>query len=991
MSVRLGRWWERCGLGFVLLLGTATLTATAPDATAAPVPSPPPSAGPAPAPGPTRGPAAASSVVVAPTDRDGPAVSGTPAALVTLGLGGWEVLSSARTRAGGPKVSEPGFATTGWLPVRPDDAGAPGTEIEALLQNGACPDVFYSTNMKKCFGYENRIGAETVARFAVPWWFRTDFTAWPGPGRYAELVVPGIVGEADVWLNGTEVASHATVQGDDTRYTFMVTRLLVPGENGLALEVHPNNPKTMFTLDDVDWSQIPPDNNTGIQFPVQLQVSPALSVGDSYVTEDNAADMGSSSLTVHAQVTNHGPTPQRATVSATVTAPAGGGPPFDVSQTMAIGPGATRAVVFSPVRFPSLTIEKPLLWWPYQMGGQPLYQLTTTVDDDGVSFTAPVDSFGIRTVTTWLTGASALAPDGVRRFAVNGVTFLARGGGWAENLFLHYSSSDVATQIALVKSLGLNVIRTEGKEMPDDFYQQMDRAGIMIDAGFQCCDRWQLPAGGQGVTARDYVTLSLSALTIGERLRNHPSVIDYSWSDNAPIEKQEKVTLAAFTRAGFDDPVIASAEYRSTPVLGPAGEKEGPYDWVPPAYWYDTSHSSTAPPDDDPTLTDVGGSWGFDSEESAGDTVPTLDSIDRFLSPADQARLWQDPAFNQYHTDYEPGHKGYAFGTLFNLDKAIARRYGPWSSLAQYVEEAQVQNYEDTRAQFEAFIDHADNKPTPATGTIYWMLNKGWPSLLWDLYNEDDDEAGSFFGAQEANGAVHALYTYDDHTVTVDNLTGTAQSGLRVEAKVYDLAGAVLDDQTSAPLTVAPRGSTPTCFRPRVPAPTTAAKATTYFVELLLRRGATVVDRNVYWLSTSPDVVDWKASEGSPRGTLVRYADLKALKNLPPATISVGATTRTTGRTDDVTSVTLTDTSPTATVGFNHSGPTSVGGRRRREEEAGDNEVLPIIWSANDITLWPGQSETLTATYGTSLLHGAVPVVSVSGWNVAPQVVTAWS
>ena len=26
----------------------------------------------------------------------------------------------------------------------------------------------------------------------------------------------------------------------------------------------------MFTLDNVDWTQIPPDNNTGIQFPIQL-------------------------------------------------------------------------------------------------------------------------------------------------------------------------------------------------------------------------------------------------------------------------------------------------------------------------------------------------------------------------------------------------------------------------------------------------------------------------------------------------------------------------------------------------------------------------------------------------------------------------------------------------------------------------------------------------------------------------------------------------
>ena len=36
--------------------------------------------------------------------------------------------------------------------------------------------------------------------------------------------------------------------------------------------MYPNNPSTMFTLDDVDWNQIPPDNNTGIQFPVQLHV-----------------------------------------------------------------------------------------------------------------------------------------------------------------------------------------------------------------------------------------------------------------------------------------------------------------------------------------------------------------------------------------------------------------------------------------------------------------------------------------------------------------------------------------------------------------------------------------------------------------------------------------------------------------------------------------------------------------------------------------------
>ena len=55
----------------------------------------------------------------------------------------------------------------------------------------------------------------------------------------------------------------------------------------------------------------------------------------------------------------------------------------------------------------------------------------------------------------------------------------------------------------MIKNLGLNGIRTEGKEMPDDFYERMDRAGILIDAGYQCCDFWQLPGNGHGITRHD--------------------------------------------------------------------------------------------------------------------------------------------------------------------------------------------------------------------------------------------------------------------------------------------------------------------------------------------------------------------------------------------------------------------------------------------------------------------------------------------------------
>ena len=905
----------------------------------------------------------------------------------TVGLDGWQVQSSAASVAGGGEVSEPGFPATGWLAVKPDDAGAPGTEVGALVQDGRCPQVFFSTNMADCFGYMSSIGPDTISAFAVPWWFRTSFQADPGAGRNASLIVNGVLGQADVWLNGTEVATQATVQGDYTRYVFDITKLLRTGGNSLALEVYPNDPRTMFTLDNVDWSQIPPDNNTGIQFPIQLHLSGPLSIESAHVVQSDAEDLSSAALTLKAQVTNHSTEAQTGTVTASVQAP-GGGAPIALQRSLTLEPGATRPVSFAPAAYPQLQLEHPEVWWPYGMGAQPLYGLTMGVSGAHGPPDTQSETFGIRTITSYLTGRSPLAPHGARQFAVNGRPFVFRAGGWAEDLFLRYSAANTADQIGLIQNLGLDGIRTEGKEMPADFYEQMDRAGILIDAGFQCCDNWQREEGEPEYTARELSVLHLSALTIGQRLRNHPSVMNYSWSDNAPTPRQEAVSLKGFAEADFQDPLVASAEYRSTAALGPSGEKEGPYDWVPPSYWYDSSHYDAG----DSTRTNVGGAWAFDSEASAGDTIPTLDSIERFMSPYEQAQLWQAPVFNQYHTNYEtelpgPQNEGYAFGTLYELDRAIAGRYGSWSSLGQYVQEGQLANYETQRAEFEAFIDHATAKPTPSTGIVYWQLNKGWPTLLWDLYNSEYDQAGSYFGAQEANRSLHVLYAYDKGSVSVDNLTAAEASGLTVQARVFDTAGKLLDDRTAAGVAVPAGGVARNLITPVLPAATEPpTPARTYFVELLLSRGGSVIDRNVYWLSTQADVVDWKATVGSPHATMAQYADLTGLRDLAPASLSVTAGTHPQpgpDGSDTVTEVTVENVSTKPTVAFFLRADLRRGSASGAPA-AGDDEVLPVFWSDDDITLWPGESETLSASYRSSALDGLAPVVSLRGSNTTP-------
>jgi exo-1,4-beta-D-glucosaminidase len=910
--------------------------------------------------------------------------------ITNLGANGWSVLSSASTSATGAQISTPGFSTSGWLPVTNDDAGAPGTELEALIQNGQCPgdtalqpvnqslsspnSVFFSNNMQLCYGFMSKIGPDSVKAFSVPWWWRTDFTPNLAAGQTATLIVNGVIGSANVWVNGTEVATSATVTGAYTRFTFNITNVAVSGTNSLAIEVNPNDPTSMFTLDNVDWTQIPPDNNTGIQFPVQLQIDGALAVGNSHVNQSDAADLSSAALTVKTDVTNFTAASQTATVTATITPP-NNGTPITVNQTVTVPASTTQTVTFAPGSFPSLTIASPQVWWPYQLGAQPLYTLGVTVAQGTTQFNSTSETFGIRTVTSSLVGSDAIEPSGARAFKINGVPIVIRGGGWDPNLFLHYSAADTAKQIALMKNMGVNAIRLEGHIMPADWFEQMDAAGILVNGGFQCCDAWQVSGS---LTQAQLNVLQNSAQTIGTNLRNHPGVFSFQWSDNQPSSQQESVSITGFTNADFypQTPLIASAEYKSTPTLGPSGEKEGPYDWVPPNYWYDTTHLGT-----DTTVTNAGAAWGYDSEESAGDTVPTMDSLNRFMSASDLSNLWQSIKFNQYHLNYEPRCKtGYSFGTLCHFDNALSSRYGTWTSLAQYVQMAQAQDYENTRAQFEAYIAHANNSPLPSTGTIYWQMNKGWPSMLWQLYNADGDQAGSYFGAQEANRSLHAIYTLDNGTVTLDNLSNTTQSGLSVESKVYNLAGTVLDDQTASNISLTSQQVLSNVLNPNVP----TSPVQTYFVELQLKQNGTLVDRNVYWLSTQPDVTNWTKTLGQPQGTVSQYANLTGLQTLPQT--SVTATSSTVNQSgpngaDRATTVTITNTS-SSTVAFLLRADIRRG-TASGQELSGDNELMSSIWQNNDITVFPGESQTLTVTWNSADLQGATPVVSISGWNLS--------
>jgi exo-1,4-beta-D-glucosaminidase len=118
---------------------------------------------------------------------------------------------------------------------------------------------------------------------------------------------------------------------------------------------------------------------------------------------------------------------------------------------------------------------------------------------------------------------------------------------------------------------------------------------------------------------------------------------------------------------------------------------------------------------------------------------------------------------------------------------------------------------------------------------------------------------------------------------------------------------------------------------------------------------------------------------------MTQYANLKELGALPAAHVSVTAQSHPQpgpNGADTVTTVTIKNTSTSKTVAFflradlRRGSPAGV-------PDQGNNQVLPVFWSDDDITLWPGESETLQVSYRKASLAGRSPVVTVFGWNVA--------
>ncbi len=72
------------------------------------------------------------------------------------------------------------------------------------------------------------------------------------------------------------------------------------------------------------------------------------------------------------------------------------------------------------------------------------------------------------------------------------------------------------------------------------------------------------------------------------RLRHFPSLLVWlNGSDNPPPANVESAYLSVEAETHWPNPTLSSASATPTTVTGHSGVKmTGPYDYVPPSYWY---------------------------------------------------------------------------------------------------------------------------------------------------------------------------------------------------------------------------------------------------------------------------------------------------------------------------------------------------------------------------------------------------------------------
>ena len=371
-----------------------------------------------------------------------------------------------------------------------------------------------------------------------------------------------------------------------------------------------------------------------------------------------------------------------------------------------------------------ISIDNPQIWWPNEMGEQPLYDFEVCLKKGNKVLDTRSFKSGIRTFEM------VDEPDSIGRafyFKVNGVPFYAKGANYVpeEMIETWIKSDNTLKLLKMAQEAHFNMLRVWGGGIypSDDFFNICDSLGILVWEDF-------MYAGTMYPYDEAFLeNAEIEAVEQIKRLASHPSLAlwcggneisegYYNWGWQQSLgwsEKDDKAIKAGYDRLFEDILPNAVAQFDGARPYWPSSPSKG---WGRPEsltegdvhYW--------------------GVWWGEQPYEVYREKVGRFNSEYGYQSYPDYSTLLKIAQGEELNKDAEviAAHQKHARGTR-QIDDFVQRYYpnNQPKDFEEYVHLSQLSQAYGMEIAIEA---HRTAKPYNM-GTLYWQLNDAWPVTSW--------------------------------------------------------------------------------------------------------------------------------------------------------------------------------------------------------------------------------------------------------------------
>ena len=469
------------------------------------------------------------------------------------------------------------------------------------------------------------------------------------------------------------------------------------------------------------WDWAPKYKNIGLWKPVKLISWSEVRIENAYIVTKEATEE-KAMLTLHLDVTS------TAAREVNVAVKANNNPLCDVA--LSLEPGCQHKMF-------NIEISQPKLWWPNDLGKQPLYDFEIGLEEGRTLLDAKTVRTGIKTFEM------VQEPDDkgfAFYFKVNGMPFYAKGANYVpEEMIETWMQPDhTKTLLCEAQKAHFNMLRVWGGGVypSDTFFHCCDSLGILIWEDF-------MYAGTMYPYDEAFLeNAQTEALEQVKRLASHPSLAlwcggneisegYYNWGWQQSLGWSEADDQAI--KAGYDRlfeqllPMVADT-YDGTRPYWPSSPSKG---WGRPEsltqgdvhYW--------------------GVWWGEQPYEVYREKVGRFNSEYGYQSYSDLQTM-KEAAGDDAHFKELCSYKGDSLYPLIGDDAFLAahqkhvrgtrqindfveRYYPKATTFEDYVYKSQLSQAYGMEIAIEA---HRTAKPYNM-GTLYWQLNDAWPVTSW--------------------------------------------------------------------------------------------------------------------------------------------------------------------------------------------------------------------------------------------------------------------